>query len=78
MTEKSRQAQRPSVVQVYRFLIESEQGIESFDVEVQASAKRWASMSGSERIRAATKRLRDYRPFETYRIIHIETALPRD
>ena len=66
----------PGTIQVYRFLLESEEGLESFDLEVQCNPQRWAETPSTERIRVAVKRLRQYRPFATYRIVHIETTLP--
>lgn len=33
-------------------------------------------MSSTDRIRVAIARLREYRPFAAYRIVHIESTLP--
>lgn len=33
-------------------------------------------MTATERIRVAVARLREYRPYSAYRIVHIETTLP--
>ena len=67
---------RRRAVQVYRFLLESEKGLETFALEVQCSPERWTDMSSTDRIRVAIARLREYRPFAAYRIVHIETTLP--
>lgn len=63
-------------VQIYRFLLENEQGLETFELAVKCSPQRWADMTAAERIRVAVARLREYRPFSAYRIVHIETTLP--